>query len=644
MDDDEKNGLQQSGDDAMADDNQVSDKSSNEEEILTETIETEPQEPLSTTSEETNSQDSGDDNPQILPANINDSPINGSQKKQPKRLSRRAIIALIIIVGLSAVGGAMYYLAQKDEVVSEQSQEVVAPDTENAADTTAPEEIEVEETTPTKTIEGIQWLESPQQLPYQDIYDHDSLAGWLTNFDQVTFEEAQKEVVFFKVGSYENKDVIVGDIAGIGYVFLVDGNEFTLLTKDSYTNDKGLYYGPTFLSNVKEDTELSFKELQVPEKLSYGGATIKKIGRASYYDDASLNDLAMSEVASSDYGKIYESTTTHGTSEGVKQLTIYLKLRTGMYVPFRYDFSMLNDDNSVTIKWKDGSESTDTYRWETIAGGCGLVESVNVLDKKYFDQLVEIGSAGSTTVLTFKDTSSEPFKTIYENTIWSDEDKKATSMQKFLDDKGVILFRSELGYRPILTSTKYSAGGECGKPVIYLYPESTTTLHLEVGADVKVSEPTYEQGWNVTAYPDGSLYVGGQKYDSLFWEGTGYGRYPEITEGFVVPKSQLRATLLTHLAELGLNQKETQDFMEYWMPRMPETPYTRLTWFGTSQMNELAPLSLTVKPDTTIRIFLDFEGLDERISLKEQQLGHSERHGFTLVEWGGLLRDGIEEQ
>ncbi len=644
MDDDEKNGLQQSGDDATADDNQVSDKSSNEEESQTETIETEPQEPLTPTSIETTSQESEDDNSQNLSVNINDSPTNDGQKKRSKRPSKRMIIALIIIVGLSAVGGAMYYLAQKDEVVSEQSQEVVAPDTENAADTTAPEEIVVEETTPTKTIEGIQWLESPEQLPYQDIYDHDSLAAIVSDFEKISFEEAQKEVVFFKVGSYENKDVVVGAIAGLQYVFLVDGNEFTVLTKDSHQND-GKYYGPTFLGNVKKDKELSFKELQIPEELSYGGATVKKIGQASYFNDATIIDLAMTEVASLDYGIIYESTTTHGTSEeGVKQLTIYLKLRTGMYVPFRYDFTILNDDDSVTIKWQDGSETTDTYRWETISGGCGLVDSVNVLDKKYFDTLKEIGTAGSSTILTFKDASSEAFNTIYEVAVQSDEDRKATPKQKFLDDKGVILFRNELGYRTILTSTKYSQNGECGKPVIYLYPQEKTSLHVKVGADVKVSEPTYGQGWNVTAYPDGSLYVGGQKYDSLFWEGTGYGRYPEITEGFVVPKSQLRATMLTHLAELGLNQKETQDFMEYWMPRMPETPYTRLTWFGTSQMNELAPLSLTVKPDTTIRIFLDFEGLDERISLKEQQLGHSERRGFTLVEWGGLLRDGIEEQ
>jgi hypothetical protein len=55
-------------------------------------------------------------------------------------------------------------------------------------------------------------------------------------------------------------------------------------------------------------------------------------------------------------------------------------------------------------------------------------------------------------------------------------------------------------------------------------------------------------------------------------------------------------------------------------------------------MDELAPMTITPKPDVTIRLFLDFEGLQQPIALKPQKLSATPRHGFTAVEWGGLLR------
>ena len=71
---------------------------------------------------------------------------------------------------------------------------------------------------------------------------------------------------------------------------------------------------------------------------------------------------------------------------------------------------------------------------------------------------------------------------------------------------------------------------------------------------------------------------------------------------------------------------------------MPSTPYVRVTWFGKSQMDQLAPLIIIPKPDTVIRIFMDFEGLERPISIPPQRLGAPTRRGFTVVEWGGLLR------
>ena len=46
------------------------------------------------------------------------------------------------------------------------------------------------------------------------------------------------------------------------------------------------------------------------------------------------------------------------------------------------------------------------------------------------------------------------------------------------------------------------------KPVIYLYPEQETTVSvsLDYAGTLTATYPAYEDGWTVTAEPDGTLY------------------------------------------------------------------------------------------------------------------------------------------
>ena len=47
------------------------------------------------------------------------------------------------------------------------------------------------------------------------------------------------------------------------------------------------------------------------------------------------------------------------------------------------------------------------------------------------------------------------------------------------------------------------------------------------------------------------------------------------------------------------------------------------------------PLEFSEKPDTLIRIIMDYKPLNEKINVKEQELESTIRNGFTVVEWGG---------
>uniref|UniRef100_UPI0025E18BFC BspA family leucine-rich repeat surface protein n=1 Tax=Ruminococcus sp. TaxID=41978 RepID=UPI0025E18BFC len=61
------------------------------------------------------------------------------------------------------------------------------------------------------------------------------------------------------------------------------------------------------------------------------------------------------------------------------------------------------------------------------------------------------------------------------------------------------------------------------KPVIYLYPEKETDVHVEVElteADLATTYPKYNNGWDVVAKPDGSLVnkADGTHHRYLFWD------------------------------------------------------------------------------------------------------------------------------
>ncbi|MBQ2767321.1 MAG: hypothetical protein IJF49_04495 [Clostridia bacterium] len=57
--------------------------------------------------------------------------------------------------------------------------------------------------------------------------------------------------------------------------------------------------------------------------------------------------------------------------------------------------------------------------------------------------------------------------------------------------------------------------------------------------------------------------------------------------------------------------------------------------FDTTAYVENARLTVTPAPDTVIRVFMTWKGLDEPIAIAPQTLTAPPREGFTLVEWGG---------
>ncbi|MFT5777292.1 MAG: hypothetical protein ACI837_000223 [Crocinitomicaceae bacterium] len=176
------------------------------------------------------------------------------------------------------------------------------------------------------------------------------------------------------------------------------------------------------------------------------------------------------------------------------------------------------------------------------------------------------------------------------------------------------------------------------KPIIYLYPEESTQVHVELDYDGKLttSYPIYTEGWTVKAEPDGTLHdLSGREYYALYWEGNPTTPL-QLKNGAVVAKEETIDYLEASLKTLGLNPREANEFIVFWLPILEKNDFN-LIHFAESDYEEQAKLIITPTPETIIRVMMVFQPLDEPIIIDPQDLTQlsKKRKGFTVVEWGG---------
>lgn len=176
------------------------------------------------------------------------------------------------------------------------------------------------------------------------------------------------------------------------------------------------------------------------------------------------------------------------------------------------------------------------------------------------------------------------------------------------------------------------------KPIIYLYPQAETEVTVKVGNPQNLTHtyPKYENEWKVLAKPNGDLkdLKTGRNLYALYWEGINTVK-PNMDEGFIVKGEDTIKSLEEKLEVLGLNEREAEEFIVYWLPKLESNKYNFIRFQTEEEINNNMPLEITPKPDTIIRILMEFKGLEEPIQIKEQKLITPQRTGFTVVEWGG---------
>ncbi len=188
-------------------------------------------------------------------------------------------------------------------------------------------------------------------------------------------------------------------------------------------------------------------------------------------------------------------------------------------------------------------------------------------------------------------------------------------------------------------------GPLCGgalKPAIYLYPTHSELVNVKVSypTGLKTTIPSYNptSGWNVEAQPNGNLTntADGKSYPYLYWEGNTDSFNFNMSQGFVVPGKDTAAFLSRELAIIGLNKNEISGFLQYWVPKMQNNPYS-LIHFAGSDYTKMAPLNITPKPNAVLRVFMAEESIPQPVKVTPQHFNTFKRSGFTVVEWGGSV-------
>lgn len=181
------------------------------------------------------------------------------------------------------------------------------------------------------------------------------------------------------------------------------------------------------------------------------------------------------------------------------------------------------------------------------------------------------------------------------------------------------------------------------KPVIYFYPEVSQTVDvtLKPVGELQFTYPAYENGWKITATPDGKLIHNGKSYPYLFWDAAMHRDRSsvDLSQGFIVDQQNTIAFLEDQLTTFGFNAQERTDFITYWGPRLASEKRAFIQFVWGDATDQFGELNISPQPDHVNRVYLQWKSLKDGETLSQptpQDIPTLDRSGFDVLEWGGV--------
>jgi hypothetical protein len=191
------------------------------------------------------------------------------------------------------------------------------------------------------------------------------------------------------------------------------------------------------------------------------------------------------------------------------------------------------------------------------------------------------------------------------------------------------------------------------KPVIYLYSDKSRKLSIKAdfAEDIDFSYPKYQNGWEVSTSTSGMVTSQGKEYPYIFWdghkEGLGFEWQGDKLEGFQINTDTVTAFFENTLNSLGLNVRESTDFITYWAPRIKQFPYALVQFHIDENYDRvIGGLQLDPIPEVERRVFMLFAGMEcynQKLEVINPAFSGINREGLVLIEWGGSELESMTE-
>jgi len=186
------------------------------------------------------------------------------------------------------------------------------------------------------------------------------------------------------------------------------------------------------------------------------------------------------------------------------------------------------------------------------------------------------------------------------------------------------------------------------KPVIYFYSTkpTQTTITLHQKGDLSFTYPKYKDSWKIETQDNGNIknLKTGKIHPYLFWEANqtdlDFVRKGKTIEGYIIKTDTVVQFLENQLTNLGLNERESTDFITYWAPRLMQKEFATIQFsVGKDYESVFGGIESSTKLDYQLRIGMLYEISELKPSIQVVQpksILSEKRHGFSLVEWGGI--------
>ena len=470
------------------------------------------------------------------------------------------------------------------------------------------------------------------------------------------------ETGVFNSGEYEDQKFYLlimpceGMCMGFPHYRMTIDEQGELTMFSNYSDEWSDYY-IEYLGNLFDSTDnLVIPQLEYPSMV-FDADTDTYFELIPDSDEDLLADMAKYKIFDDDEaGSVYIN---RDNECAYARLPDGLALQYEMQIDFSTGQSNASDDldyyggtagEVFDITWSDGTDASEYYSYK---GPYGFGWCFYVKNDEYpLSMMDEIGTTGEgAAVYGFNWDQAQALQDLYDmipaEYLGDDENGMPiygdqATYEEFLDGRPLFYWFDAYDRMIEFGRADYQPLAEMGKPVIYLYPESRSVVHVEVEPTdgITVSDPEYRdgRGWTVFADPSGELYNFANRtfYPYLFWEGYS-DEYVMNDEGFVVSSREVYRFFYDKLAQLGLVEHEIDDFMEFWYPKFSHAPYYFINFLPQDEFEALAPLTVTPTPDTVIRVYMDYVPLRAPIEVVEPEIVTPSRDGFTVIEWGGAL-------